>query len=49
MKEVEEELENVVGKARMVEESDLDKLEYMDMVIKETLRLRPVAPLLLPH
>ncbi|TXG60606.1 hypothetical protein EZV62_015179 [Acer yangbiense] len=48
-KKVQKELENVVGKDRMVEESDLDNLEYLDMVIKESLRLHPVAPLLLPH
>lgn len=49
MKKVQQELEEVVGLERMVEESDLEKLRYLDMVVKETFRLHPVAPLLLPH
>ncbi|KAL5820390.1 hypothetical protein ACOSQ3_022272 [Xanthoceras sorbifolium] len=49
MKKMQNELENVVGKDKMVEESDLDNLEYLDKVIKESLRLHPVAPLLVPH
>ncbi|CAN4090069.1 unnamed protein product [Withania somnifera] len=49
MKKLQKELEQVVGKNRMVEESDLEKLEYLDMVIKEGFRLHPIAPLLLPH
>ncbi|XP_030468716.1 cytochrome P450 71AU50-like [Syzygium oleosum] len=49
MKKLQEELEKVVGLNRAVEESDVEGLDYLDMVIKETLRLHPVAPLLLPH
>ncbi|BBH09278.1 Cytochrome P450 superfamily protein, partial [Prunus dulcis] len=49
MKKVQKELENVVGMEREVEESYLEKLEHLDMVVKETMRLHPVAPLLLPH
>ncbi|KAK8985562.1 hypothetical protein V6N11_068816 [Hibiscus sabdariffa] len=46
---LQQELETIVGRNRMVEESDLPKLTYLDMVIKESLRLHPVAPLLIPH
>nr|XP_029152990.1 cytochrome P450 CYP736A12 isoform X2 [Arachis hypogaea] len=48
-KNLQMELESVVGIKRVVEESDLDKLEYLDMVIKETIRIHPVGPLLIPH
>ncbi|XP_030462011.2 cytochrome P450 71AU50-like [Syzygium oleosum] len=49
MKKLQEELEKAVGLNRAVEESDTDGLDYLDMVIKEAMRLHPVAPLLLPH
>ncbi|XP_070031301.1 cytochrome P450 71AU50-like [Nicotiana tomentosiformis] len=49
MKKLQKELEKVVGRNRRVEESDLENLQYLDMVIKEGFRLHPVAPLLLPH
>nr|GME09956.1 cytochrome P450 CYP736A12-like [Ipomoea batatas] len=49
MKKLKEELERQVGLDRMVEEEDLEHLEYLEMVLKESLRIHPVAPLLLPH
>lgn len=49
MKKVQKELEEKIGMDRMVEESDLEGLEYLHMVIKEAFRLHPVAPLLIPH
>ncbi|KAK4411613.1 cytochrome [Sesamum angolense] len=49
MKKLQEELETVVGMDQMVEESHLHRLEYLDFVVKETLRLHPVGPLLIPH
>ncbi|XP_022741425.1 cytochrome P450 CYP736A12-like [Durio zibethinus] len=46
---LQQELETVVGRNRMVEESDLLKLTYLDMVVKESMRLHPVAPFLIPR
>lgn len=48
-KKVQKELEKAVGMERMVEESDLERLEYLHMVLKESFRLHPVGPLLIPH
>ncbi|KAJ4973384.1 hypothetical protein NE237_006558 [Protea cynaroides] len=44
-----EELELYVGKDRNVEEKDIANLVYLQAIIKETLRLYPVLPLLVPH
>ncbi|KAJ4837211.1 hypothetical protein Tsubulata_040034 [Turnera subulata] len=49
MESAQQELQKVVGMDRMVEEADLSKLPYLEMVIKESLRLHPVAPLSVPH
>ncbi|KAJ4845308.1 hypothetical protein Tsubulata_051334, partial [Turnera subulata] len=43
------ELETQVGQDRLVNESDLPNLPYLQMIIHENLRLYPVTPLLVPH
>jgi cytochrome P450 len=48
-KKLQEELKTFIGDREKVEEPDLHKFKYLDMVVKETLRLHPVAPLLVPH
>ncbi|PIA38389.1 hypothetical protein AQUCO_02800232v1 [Aquilegia coerulea] len=40
-----EEIDNVVGKNRLVEESDIQNLPYLQAIMKETLRLHPTGPL----
>ncbi|KAG5604907.1 hypothetical protein H5410_026399 [Solanum commersonii] len=44
-KKLQKELQEVVGFDRTVGESDLENLNYLDMVVKEGLRMHPVAPL----
>nr|GME00445.1 angelicin synthase-like [Ipomoea batatas] len=48
MKKVQKELEEVVGMTSIVEEVHLPKLKYLDAVVKETFRLYPALPLLIP-
>ncbi|CAI9110884.1 OLC1v1010976C1 [Oldenlandia corymbosa var. corymbosa] len=47
LKRVQQELADVVGLHRKVEESDMDKLTYFKCCLKEVLRLHPPIPLLL--
>ncbi|OVA20243.1 Cytochrome P450 [Macleaya cordata] len=49
MKKVREEITEVVGHDRKIEESDIEDLPYLRSVIKETLRLHPPIPLLVPR
>ncbi|XP_022970158.1 geraniol 8-hydroxylase-like [Cucurbita maxima] len=43
------ELKEVIGEGTAVDESDWVRLPFLQQIIKETLRLHPPAPLLLPH
>ncbi|KAJ0046650.1 hypothetical protein Pint_05093 [Pistacia integerrima] len=43
------ELEQTIGKRNQVEESAITHLPYLQAIIKETLRLHPPTPLLLPR
>ncbi|KAG6554998.1 hypothetical protein Mapa_003583 [Marchantia paleacea] len=46
---VQHELDTVVGSKRLMEESDLPSLKYLQACVKEVLRLHPPSPLLIPH
>ncbi|KAL9319503.1 hypothetical protein ACSQ67_011342 [Phaseolus vulgaris] len=43
------ELDRVVGKERLVEESDIPKLNYVKACAREAFRLHPIAPFNVPH
>ncbi|XP_059455611.1 cytochrome P450 81Q32-like [Corylus avellana] len=43
------EIDNHIGQSRLIEESGIAKLSYLCGIINETLRMYPVAPLLVPH
>ncbi|XP_050215544.1 cytochrome P450 726A27-like [Mercurialis annua] len=45
MKKAQDEVRSVVGEKGNVDETDLDKLSYLKLVIKETFRVHPPTPL----
>ncbi|KAK2425756.1 geraniol 8-hydroxylase [Trifolium repens] len=49
MSKAKKELEETIGIGNPIEESDITRLPYLQAIIKETLRLHPIAPLLLPR
>ena len=48
-KKATEELDRVIGQNRWVKENDIPSLPYVEAIVKETMRLHPVAPMLVPR
>ncbi|KAF9595747.1 hypothetical protein IFM89_003489 [Coptis chinensis] len=44
-----DEIDSVVGKDRLVQESDFSKLNYVKACAREAFRIHPIAPFNLPH
>ncbi|MBA0796714.1 hypothetical protein Gohar_007457 [Gossypium harknessii] len=47
--EARRELKKIIGKGNLVEESNVTCLPYLQAIVKETLRLHPPAPFLIPR
>ncbi|GMP48691.1 hypothetical protein CsSME_00015959 [Camellia sinensis var. sinensis] len=46
---VKAELEQTIGKGKPIEESDVSRLPYLQAIVKETSRMHPPAPFLIPR
>ncbi|KAL5715878.1 unspecific monooxygenase [Ranunculus cassubicifolius] len=49
MVKAQSELRETIGKDQRIDESVVESLHYLQAIIKETLRLHPPAPFLIPH
>ncbi|KAM0953993.1 putative flavonoid 3',5'-hydroxylase [Dioscorea sansibarensis] len=49
LESMQSEMDVIVGRERVLQESDIPNLPYLQAVVKEALRLHPSTPLSLPH
>lgn len=49
LKKAQDEVRRVIRSKNKVEESDVSQLQYLKLVVKETFRLHPASPLLVPR
>ncbi|PHT42457.1 Geraniol 8-hydroxylase [Capsicum baccatum] len=49
LKKAKDELAEIIGKEKLVEEADVSRLPYLQCIIKEVLRMHPPAPFLGPR
>ncbi|KAH7853026.1 hypothetical protein Vadar_032270 [Vaccinium darrowii] len=49
LKKAKAELEQTIGKGKLIEESDISQLPYLQAIVKETMRIHPSVPFLLPR
>ena len=49
MDKAKDELTQVIGKGKILDENDIVRLPYLQNIVKETLRIHAPAPLLIPR
>ncbi|KAK3411998.1 hypothetical protein EUGRSUZ_I00749 [Eucalyptus grandis] len=49
LKKAQDDIDSIIGQDRLMEESDVSNLPYLQCIIFETLRLNTTTPLLVPH
>ncbi|PRQ38723.1 putative geraniol 8-hydroxylase [Rosa chinensis] len=49
LSKAQDELDSVFGKGKLIEESEITQLPYLQAIIKETFRLHPTVPFLVPR